>query len=55
MKEALQLNEQYDKGGPADLAHRIAEGILKGAIPLVIPTDKFFKCCLAFHELIVAL
>lgn len=26
---------QYDKGGAPDLAHRIAEGVLKGAIPEV--------------------
>lgn len=29
------MGTQYDKGGAQDLAHRIAEGVLKGAIPTV--------------------
>eukprot|EP00005_Dracoamoeba_jomungandri_P000909 CAMPEP_0174254406 /NCGR_PEP_ID=MMETSP0439-20130205/3732_1 /TAXON_ID=0 /ORGANISM="Stereomyxa ramosa, Strain Chinc5" /LENGTH=1042 /DNA_ID=CAMNT_0015335969 /DNA_START=19 /DNA_END=3144 /DNA_ORIENTATION=- len=33
MKEALEKNEQRTKGGPGDLARRIADGILNGRIP----------------------
>eukprot|EP01118_Nematostelium_gracile_P011538 TRINITY_DN410_c0_g2_i2.p1 TRINITY_DN410_c0_g2~~TRINITY_DN410_c0_g2_i2.p1 ORF type:complete len:229 (+),score=82.45 TRINITY_DN410_c0_g2_i2:35-721(+) len=33
MKEILDLNKQYSKGGKEDLALRIADGIVKGALP----------------------
>jgi hypothetical protein len=35
MKQVLEKNCQNARGGAADLAHRIADGVLKGAIPEV--------------------